>query len=575
MFFRLLAFTGQAARLARALACVILCVPFVVSASRAGPGHGDGEGHSHDAPASAVAQSPRVVASSESYQLAGVLRKGRLTLYLDRDADNAPVTAARLTVAVGEKSLEATANPDGSYEIQPGDLFKPGENEALFTINEDGKFDLLAGVLYLPEANSSATANSSAGLRSSATSGNAWWPSFAAVAFALVVGVVLGALMRGVRSVAVVLVLGSGMALAASDNARAGPGHGGEEGHSHGPAETAAAGDNPRRLPDGSVFLPKETQRLLEVRSRYVQPEETRHAIRFAGRIIADPNRSAIIQSTIDGRAKPVNGRFPHIGQSVKAGETLALVEPAFAAIDQTNVQQTAGDLDQQIAIASAKIDHVRQLTKDGVYSPERLRYAEVELENLRKRRATLGTSQARAEALIAPIDGVIAVSQTSIGQVVSPKDVMFKIVEPHSFWVEALVFDHVDAEHLNSVRAVVSGGVPIDLLFIGTGRTHHQHGTLLHFQVTSHAETLDIGHRVTVLAETGEPLRAIILPRDAVVRAPNGLQVVFQHAEPERFTPKVVRVEPIDGERVVVLAGVEPGDKLVVQAAPLVNQVR
>ena len=66
-----------------------------------------------------------------------------------------------------------------------------------------------------------------------------------------------------------------------------------------------------------------------------------------------------------------------------------------------------------------------------------------------------------------------------------------------------------------------------------------------------------------------------IILPRAAVAQAPNGQMVVFRHKEPEIFEPRPIRFEPFDAGSVLVLAGVEPGDKIVVQGAQLVNQVR
>lgn len=563
---------GRAARVARAL---VLALPFAflaVHAAVAGPGHGDGEGHSHDAPASAVSGSPRVVATSEAYQLVGVLKNGTLTLYLDREADNAPVTTARLTVEADGKTLEAPLRADGCYEIQTTDLTAPGEHELLFTIKEGDKTDLLAGVLATPAPAGSAVPR----MGQAASFAAGAWLQAGGAAIAFVLGAVLGALRRRGRAAAVA-ALCMATALAPRDNARAGPGHGDGEDHSHGPEETASGrGDSPRLLRDGSVFLPKPTQRLLEIRSRYIEAEEARRTIRFPGRIIADPNRSAVVQSTIDGRARPVNGRFPHIGQTVRAGEILAFIEPAFAAIDQTNVTQTAGDLDQQIAVAAVRIEQTRRLARDGIYAPERLKAAEVELANLHARRAALGTSQAKSEPLLAPIDGVISASQTAIGQVATPKDVLFRIVEPHHFWVEALVFDHVEPEDLKSVRGVVSNGGSLELRLIGSGHTHdQQHGALLQFEVTGHKETLDVGHRVTVLADKGDPLHAVVLPRDAVVRAASGLPVVFQHSEPERFTPRIVRVEPLDGERVVILAGAGPGDKIVVQGAALINQVR
>ena len=44
---------------------------------------------------------PRVAAQSDAYELVGILRGGRLAVYLDRFATNEPVTDAKLTVTVG------------------------------------------------------------------------------------------------------------------------------------------------------------------------------------------------------------------------------------------------------------------------------------------------------------------------------------------------------------------------------------------------------------------------------------------------------------------------------------------
>jgi multidrug efflux pump subunit AcrA (membrane-fusion protein) len=85
----------------------------------------------------------------------------------------------------------------------------------------------------------------------------------------------------------------------------------------------------------------------------------------------------------------------------------------------------------------------------------------------------------------------------------------------------------------------------------------------------------LEIGRRVQVVVELPERRTAIILPRDAVVQAANGLHVVFRHAEPELFEPRIVRFEPLDAMRVAILAGIEPGEQVLVHGALLVNQIR
>jgi cobalt-zinc-cadmium efflux system membrane fusion protein len=85
----------------------------------------------------------------------------------------------------------------------------------------------------------------------------------------------------------------------------------------------------------------------------------------------------------------------------------------------------------------------------------------------------------------------------------------------------------------------------------------------------------LNVGTPVTIVGRAGAPVTGIIIPRSAIAQAPNGQMVVFRHKDPETFEPKAIRFEPFDSATVLVLAGVERGDKIVVQGAQLINQVR
>ena len=79
----------------------------------------------------------------------------------------------------------------------------------------------------------------------------------------------------------------------------------------------------------------------------------------------------------------------------------------------------------------------------------------------------------------------------------------------------------------------------------------------------------------VTIIARTGEPVTGLFLPRAAVTQAPNGQPVVFVHKEPELFVPTAVRSEVFDAQSVLVIGGLKSGDQVVVENAPLINQVR
>jgi hypothetical protein len=50
---------------------------------------------------------------------------------------------------------------------------------------------------------------------------------------------------------------------------------------------------------------------------------------------------------------------------------------------------------------------------------------------------------------------------------------------------------------------------------------------------------------------------------------------VVYEHSAAEQFRPLEVRTEPLDGTRVLVVAGLRPGQRIVTQGAELLSQIR
>ena len=85
----------------------------------------------------------------------------------------------------------------------------------------------------------------------------------------------------------------------------------------------------------------------------------------------------------------------------------------------------------------------------------------------------------------------------------------------------------------------------------------------------------LRIGKFVTVTASRDEGRQGIAVPRASVVRGGNGQSLVFEKTAPERFEPREVRVEPLDGERVIVASGIGAGRRVVTGGAELLNQIR
>ena len=96
-----------------------------------------------------------------------------------------------------------------------------------------------------------------------------------------------------------------------------------------------------------------------------------------------------------------------------------------------------------------------------------------------------------------------------------------------------------------------------------------------MHFAIQGELGGLRVGQFVTVLVVTDEKKQGIAVPRDSLVRSANGQDFVYEHVTAERFEARPVRVEPLDGERVLVAAGIEPGKRIVTQGAELLDHVR
>ena len=527
--------------------------------------------HGPAAPAASAPASPRTTAVSENYQFVGIVEGEEMVIYLDRFADNQPVTTARLEVAIDGTSIVAELQKDGTYEVASPLLKTPGSHEVLVSVADGTVEDLLVGAVTIPGPeehrheldHSIWTHVTELGHQYADPGRKVLWAGGAGLGVAGL-GLLLARRRRGLATLLIILsiaVFGSTAAFAHS-------------GHDHEPS-SSVNGNAPQRLPNGQIFLPKPSQRLLEIRTRILQTESLRQAVRFVGRIIPNPNRSGVVQSTIAGRYLPPSKGVALIGAAVKAGDVMGSVAPSFISKDASDMAQTLGELEQQIALARSKLSRQENLLAKRVVAEAAVEETRIQLEGLVGRRKELLSAKVEPEELRAPVDGVITAVRVVAGQVVSQSDVLFEIVDPRSLMVEALAFDHARTDKIVDAISSTSDNVRSALRFVGRNRALQQQYSVLRFEVLDPSPGLDIGSPVTVTGHAGEPITGIVLPRAAIAQAPNGQMVVFRHAEPELFEPMPIRFEPFGADSVRITAGVEAGDKIVVEGAPLVNQVR
>ncbi len=521
------------------------------------------EGHDHEPVPVSPAQTSaaRLEASSTAFELLAVRQNGELTIWLDRFETNEPVTDAVIEVETPVGPHTASPSADGLYRLAAPWAQKAGRYDLIFTVAAGGDVDVLTAALITPEP---------------APAPQAPRPpeNGYAVPAAGFGGLALGGFLAlGWRRWPLVWAPALGLlALAAFGVVRLFA----HEGHDHGGEVAVLPPDSPDRaqaLPDGSVFLPKATQRVLAVRTVLGREDRFAKRVELPGRIIPDPNGAGLVQASAVGRLSPPPGGFPSLGAKVHAGDVLAYVSTPFLAIDQSTMQQQQGDLDQQVSIVERRISRYETLAKTGAVAAVTLEEARLELEGLRNKRASLDRAKREPEALRAPLDGVIAAANAVAGQVVDVSAIIFQIIDPKRLFVEALSFDV--AAPVGSASARSPDGRELGLAFVGAGLADRNQAAALQFAIKGAPTGLRPGQFVTVFAQTSVGVSGLAAPRASVVRRSNGESVVYTHDGAERFRSVVVRTQPLDAERVLIVGGLEPGRRIVTQAAELLNQVR
>ena len=526
-----------------------------------------GEGHDHgDAPPAAVgAASPRVSSSSELFELVGVLDRGEMVIYLDLFATNAPVTDAKIEVEVGTAKGLAEAQPDGTYHFNSAALSQPGTVPVSFTVTAGADTDLLAGDLVIGEARHEDAAHAAA---------RPWWQwAGAAVAAALVLGALAAWAKRrrqktSGRFASLLIAACASIAWASvSLDAKAG------EGHDHGEAAPAATGNGPRRLPDGSVFLPKTSQRQLAVRTVVAEVKSLPKTIELGGVVTMDPNAGGRVQPTIAGRLEAGPRGLPQLGQAVRKGEVLAFVRASANPIERGNQLAQTAELKARLQLAEKRATRLAQL--EGTVAQKDQDEARADVTSLQQRLTAVSASVSAGEALTAPVTGVIASAKAVSGQVVDARDVLFEITDPARLQVQASAFDAALPGNIASA-SVAAGSTTVALTFVGAGLALQEGAIPLQFKAQGKAALpLAVNQSVKVVVQTKELIQGVGVSAAAIVKTPSNQDMVWVHTGPEAFEPRTVRFMALDGATVSVTDGLKPGDRVVTQGAALLNQVR
>ncbi|MET3967257.1 efflux RND transporter periplasmic adaptor subunit [Bradyrhizobium sp. S3.9.1] len=314
------------------------------------------------------------------------------------------------------------------------------------------------------------------------------------------------------------------------------------------------------------------------VRTEVVQPKDRQASITLTGEV--QPRFRADLSFRVSGR---VIARYVDVGTHVKAGEVLALLDPAEQEADVDAATAAVLAAESQLRVAKATFERQKALIASGFttrtaydQAQERLRTAEGALEAsgalLGTAKDVLGYTALRAEA-----DGVVTARSLETGQVVQAAQPVFSLAQDGE---RDAVFDVYESIFLgNADDRSVSLALVSD-----AGVTASGHVREVSPAVDAKSSTI----RVKVAIEDppaamtlGSPItgsvkvkaqRQIALPWRALMAA--GTRPAVWTVDPATRTAslKPVTVGGYEAGEVLIKAGLEPGERVIVDGGKLLS---
>lgn len=350
--------------------------------------------------------------------------------------------------------------------------------------------------------------------------------------------------------------------------------HGGEE-HSHeneSPALNVTLNQSPKRLADGQIYIPKPSQRLMDIRTQKRDVAEHALSWQLNAQVVMNPNGNGLVQATQSGRVIPAGKALPSLGSKVKANQILAYLEPTLTQTEVSNTQAALAKASAQLQATENRWQRLEQI-RDSV-SQKEMESVRAELAALRAEKEALDASLNKKLPLRSPVDGSVNDVRVLAGQLVDAGATIFELITPNALLIEAAAYNEQMVQSFDRAVFVRQGNeYPVQLL--GVGRRLKDQAVPVQFKLTTETTVLPLGAIGSVLINSKESQLGILVPQSALLRADDGRQQVVIKTAPETFRMVAVEVMPQPNNNALITAGIQSSARVVIQGASLIQQVR
>ncbi len=362
-----------------------------------------------------------------------------------------------------------------------------------------------------------------------------------------------------------------------------------------------------------SIAYLKEQQWKLPFASAQARRQTLHETVHVPAQIIPRSGAESVVSTAMGGRYEPPAGGIPGLGTTLKKGDLLGYVE--LLPMDRTSLldsqvgagitlSRLAEDLarveaavvaeQSRIHLAEKEAARVRVLVEAEALPTRRLHEVNSELE---VRRASLEAArQARAAyakaisrydsagqvlssipeqvPVYAPISGQLVQSNAIAGQYVDGGEMLFRIVDLRTVWVQGQVFE----KDLARVESLQGGTLQLpgldeislestSLVMIGPIIDPAARTFPVVFEAQNRGRRLKLGTLGRLDLRTAEVVEALGVPHSAVLLEENRT-VVYVQVGGETFQRRLVKTGLRDWDWVQILEGLEAGERIVTLGA-------
>jgi cobalt-zinc-cadmium efflux system membrane fusion protein len=332
----------------------------------------------------------------------------------------------------------------------------------------------------------------------------------------------------------------------------------------------------PPETPEGEISFLKEAQ----WRIPFAIATPTRRAIARSVRLVAvvepAPGQLETVGSPAAGRLRWDAEAALAVGTRVAAGQVVARVYPAATDANWSTLRLRVRESEVERQRASAEVERLRGLVRDGLVPGRRLDEAEAALAQARARldaareqRDQTRGAQPTGIEVRAPGDGVVVELAATDGAPVAPGAPLLRLVAEGRLRLRAEVLPAELPGGPGDVRGAwlePRGGERVEVPRDGLATSRlvaDQKSGLAPLVFAAPPGAWGLGAQVPLRLTVGPPTEALTVPRAAVVEI-NTQPFVFVMVGGESFTRRRVRLGPGDATHVAVLAGVGPADRVV-----------